>query len=94
MSHSDKVAIFTAVPVTVDFVMSSLLTNSAVMCLQFLFRELENGRGGSFNRVIRVVTEVKDSFSLQVEYRSGYVFYGDCILYDGGQGSVHGGESC
>ena len=52
MSYSNKIAVFATIPVTVDFVMSGLLTNGAVMRLRFLFRELENSRGGLFNRVI------------------------------------------
>ena len=88
MFYSNKIAVFTTIPVAVDFVVSSLLTNDAVVRLQFLFRELGNGRGGSFDRVIWVVAEVKDCFSLWVEYRSGYTFYGDHGLYDGGWGSV------
>ena len=64
-----------------------------VVHLRFIFRELGNGREGLFNRVIWVVAEVKDSFSLWVEYRSGYTFYSDHGLYNEGWGSVHGGKS-
>jgi len=63
---------------------SGLLTNGAVVHLQFLFRESGNGRGGSFNRVIWVIAKVKDGFSLWVEFCSGHMFYSDCGLYDGG----------
>jgi len=74
--------------------MSSLLTDGAVVHLQFLFRELENGRRVLFNEVIWVVTEVNDRFSFWVVYCSGHIYYSDSGFYDGGRGSVHGGESC
>ena len=77
-----------------DFIISSLLTDDAVVHLQFLFRESENGRGGLFNRVIWVIAEVEDRLSLWVEYHGGHMFYSNSGLYNGGQESVHGGESC
>jgi len=95
MSYSNKIAVFATIPVTVDFIVSGLLTNGAVMHLQFLFREPGSGRRGSFDRVmIWVIAEVKDSFSLQVEYCSGHTFYSDYGFYNGGRRSVYGRESC
>jgi len=73
--------------------MSSLVANSAVMHLRFLFRESKDSRGSLFNGMIWVITEVKDSFSFWFEYSSGHIFYSDSGLHDGGWGSVHGGES-
>jgi len=94
MSYSDKVAVFTTVPVTVDFVMSGLLTDGAVVCLRLLFKESGDGRGSLFNGMIWIIAEIKDSLSFQVEHCSGHMFYSDSGLHDGGQESVHGGESC
>jgi len=93
MSYSDKVTVFTTVPITVDFVMSSLLTDGTVMCLQLLFRESGDGRGRSFNRMIWVITEIEDGLSFQVEHCGRHIFRSESGLHDGGQGSVHGGES-
>jgi len=76
--------------------MSSFVANSAVMHLQFLFRELRNGRGSSFDGMVWVVTEVEDGFSYWVEYSGEHTFYSDTSsgFHDGGQWYVHGGESC
>jgi len=93
MSCSDKVTIFATVPVTMDFVMSSLLTDSAIVCLRLLFRESGDDRGRSFNRMIWVITEIDDSFSFRIECCNRHMFCGESGLCDGGRGSVHGGES-
>ena len=66
-----------------DFVMSSFAANGAVMRLQFLFRESRNSRRSSFDGMVWVVTEVKDSFSFWVEYSGRHTFYSDSGLYDG-----------
>jgi len=91
--YSDKIAVFATIPVTVDFIVSGLVENSAVVHLQFLFKESEDGRGSSFSGIIWVITEVEDRFSFWVEYSSGHTFYSDCGLHNGGWGSVHRGES-
>ena len=93
MSYSNKVTVFTTVPVTVDFVMSSLLTNGAVVCLRLLFRELGDGRGSLFNGMIWVITEIEDGLYFWIERCSRHIFYSDSGLHNGGQGSVHGRES-
>ena len=87
------VTVFATVPVTVDFIMSGLLTDGAVVCLQLLFRESGDGRRSSFNGMIWVITEIEDSLSFRVEHCSRYTFYSDSGLHDGGWGSVYGGES-
>ena len=84
---------FATVPVTVDFVMSSLLTDSTVMCLRLLFRELGDGRGRLFNRMIWVITEIKDDLPFQVEHCVRHMFHSESGFHDEGRGSVHGGES-
>ena len=77
MSCSNAVAIFTAVVVAVNFIMSGLVT---AMCLRFLFGELSetwSGGEGSFNGVVRVFVEVEDGSLSVREYDSGNTFYGD-----------------
>jgi len=74
--------------------MSSLLTDSAVVCLQLLFRESGDDRGRSFNGMIWVITEIDDGLSFRIECCNRHMFCGESGLYDGGQGSVHEGESC
>ena len=93
MSYSDKITVFATVPVTVDFVMSSLLTDGAVVCLQLLFKELEDSRRRSFNGMIWIITEIEDGFSFRVEHCSGHTFCSESGLHDGSWGSVHRGES-
>ena len=63
------------------------------MCLRLLFRESGDGKGSSFNKMIWVIAEIEHGLSLQVEHCSGYIFYSDSGLHDGGRGSVHRGES-
>jgi len=84
MSRSDKVTVFVTVPVTMDFVMSSLLTDSAIVCLQLLFRESGDDRGRSFNGMIWVITEIDDGFSFRIERCSRHTFCCESGLYDGG----------
>ena len=93
MSYSDKITVFATVPVTVDFVMSGLLTDGAVVCFRLLFRESGDGRRSLFNRMIWIITEIEDGFSFRFEHCSRHMFYSDSGFHDGGQGSVHGGES-
>jgi len=86
---------FTAVVVTVNFIMSGLVTDGTAMCLCFLFGESsETWSGGEslFNRVVRVFVEVEDGSLSVRKYDSGNTFYGDRGFYDGGWRSVHGGE--
>jgi len=73
--------------------MSSLLTDSTVMCLQLLFRESGDGRGRSFNRMIWVITEIEDGLFFWVEHCIRHMFRSESGFHDGGRGSVHGGES-
>ena len=74
MSYSDKVAVFATIPVTVDFVMSGLVADGAVMHLQLLFRESGDGRGSLFNRITWVFAEIEDGFSFWVELVVGACF--------------------
>jgi len=93
MSYSDEVTVFATVPVTVDFVMSSLLTDSTVMCLRLFFEESGDGRRRSFNRMIWVITEIEDGLSFRVEHCIRHTFRSESGFHDGGRGSVHRGES-
>jgi len=43
--------------------------------------------------MIWAIAEIEDGLSLQVEHCSGYTFYSDSGLHNGGQGSVHERES-
>jgi len=95
VSCSNAVAIFTAVVVAVNFIMSGLVTDGTAICLRFLFGESSetwSGGEGSFNGVVRVFVEVEDGSLSAREYDSGNTFYGDRGFYDGGWRSVHGGE--
>jgi len=86
---------FTAVVVTVNFIMSSLVTDGTAMCLRFLFgesSEMWSGGEGSFNGVVRVFVEVENGSLSVRECDSGNTFYGDRGFYNGGWRSVHGGE--
>jgi len=85
--------VFATIPVAVNFIMSSLVANGVVICLQFLFRESGDKRGDSFDGMIWVITEIEDGFSFCVEYSSGHIFYGNCGLHHRGQESVHEGGS-
>ena len=70
---------FTTILLTVDFIMSDLVTDSAVVCPRFLFGEsgeVRNGEG-SFNRMVRVVTEVENGFSFREKYGGENTFHGD-----------------
>ena len=93
MSYSNKVTVFATVPVIVDFVISGLLTDGAVVCLRLLFRESGDGRGSLFNGMIWVITEIENGLSFRIECCSRHTFYSDSGLHDEGRGSVHGGES-
>jgi len=95
VSCSNAVAIFTAVVVAVNFIMSGLVTDGTAMCLRFLFGESSetwSGGEGLFNGVVRVFVKVKDGSLSAREYDSGNTFYGDRGFYDGGWRSVHRGE--
>jgi len=91
----NAVAIFTAVVVAVNFIMSGPATDGTAICLRFLFGESSetwSGGEGSFNGVVRVFIKVKDGSLSAREYDSGNTFYGDRGFYDGGWRSVHRGE--
>jgi len=80
VSCSNAVAIFTAVVVAVNFIMSGLVTDGTAICLRFLFGESSetwSDGEGSFNGVVRVFIEVEDGSLSAREYDSGNTFYGD-----------------